>query len=191
VPKVLLAVLALSYTASGATCPSEMTYPLMYGPGDSEVNVLDMEIDASQNIWLGGQSKFVQSAVGEGFVMLVDKFGETLFSQTYASGASAGDIISKVAIVGNTYIAVGTSDTGTNSHFLLAFNATGHVIKNMVIATDTTKIANTASITELYMQGTEAHVVFDNSVVNVIDTAGVIVIVMLELADKAATFLEL
>jgi hypothetical protein len=146
----------------------------MYGPGDSEVNVMSMAIDASQNIWLGGQSKFVQTDVGEGFVMLVDKYGETLFSKTYASGASAGDIISKVAIVGTTYIAVGTSDTGTNSHFLLAFNATGHVIKNMVIATDTTKIANTASITDLYMQGTEAHVVFDNSVVNVIDTAGAI-----------------
>jgi hypothetical protein len=144
----------------------------MYGPGDSDVFVMDMKIDAAENILLGGQSKSIQTDVGEGFVMLVDKFGETLFSQTYASGASAGDIVHKVAIMGTTYIAVGTSDSGSNAHFLLAFNATGSVVRNMVIATDTGKIPLSASITQFYMQGTEAHIVFDNSVVNIIDMAG-------------------
>jgi hypothetical protein len=171
---VLFAVLALSYTALGDTCASELTYPLMYGPGDTEFFTMDMKIDASENILQGGLSKLVQTTVGEGFVMLVDKYGKAIFSKTYASGASDGDIVNKVAIRSNTYIAVGTSDNGTNSFFLLAFDSTGSVVKNLVIATDTNKIANTASITQMYLQGTEAHVVFDNSVVNIVDTAGTI-----------------
>jgi hypothetical protein len=170
---VLLAILALSYTAMGDTCPSELTYPLMYGPGDSEVFLMDMKMDATENILLGGLSKSIQTNVGEGYVMLVNKFGKALFSKTYASGASAGDIVNKVAIVGDTYIAVGTSDTGSNAFFLLAYDASGTEIKNLHIATDTGKIPNTASITQMYMQGTEAHVVFDNSVVNIVDTTGV------------------
>jgi hypothetical protein len=144
----------------------------MYGPGDSEVYLMDMAIDASENMLLGGLSKSIQKTVGEGYLMLVDKFGKALFSKTYASGASAGDIVNKVAVVGNTYIAVGTSDTGSNSFFLVAYDSAGTEIKNLQIATDTGKIPNTASITQMYMQGTEAHVVFDNSVVNIIDTAG-------------------
>jgi hypothetical protein len=131
-----------------------------------------MQMDSSENILLGGQSYLVQTTTGEGFVMLVDKYGEAAFSKTYASGASAGDVINKVAIVSTTYIAVGTSDTGTNAFFLLAIGATGTVSKNLLIATDTSKIANTAILNDLYLQGTEAHIVFDNSVVNIIDTSG-------------------
>ena len=145
---------------------------MLYGPGDSEVYIMSMEVDASENILVGGRSKLVQTTVGEGFVFLVDKYGEHLFSKTYASGASAGDVINKVDIVGTTYVAVGTSDTGTNTFFLLAISAAGVVSKNLVIAQDTSKIANTASIYQMYLQGTEAHIVFDNSVVNIIDVSG-------------------
>jgi hypothetical protein len=145
---------------------------MLYGPGDSEVYVMAMEVDASENILVGGRSRLVQTTVGEGFVFLVDKYGEHLFSKTYASGASAGDVVNGVGIVGTTYVAAGTSDTGTNTFFLLAINAAGVVSKNLVIAQDVTKIANTATIHQMYLQGTEAHIVFDNSVVNIIDVSG-------------------
>jgi hypothetical protein len=145
---------------------------MLFGPGNLEVLVMSMAVDTSERILLGGRSKLVQTSTGEGFVFLVDKYGEHLFSKTYASGASSGDIVNKVAIVSTTYIAVGTSNSGTNAFFLLAISATGTVSKNLKIATDTSKIANTASINQMYLQGTEAHIVFDSSVVNIIDTSG-------------------
>jgi hypothetical protein len=75
-------------------------------------------------------------------------------------------------VLSTTYIAVGTSDTGTNAFFFLAFDSAGVILKNLLIATDTSLVANTANINQLYLQGTDAHVVFDTSVVGVIDTAG-------------------
>jgi hypothetical protein len=146
----------------------------MYGPGDSDVIMMDMEVDSSERIFIGGQSKFIQ-AIGEGFVMLVDKWGEALFAKTYASGAAAGDIVNKVAEESNTYVAVGTSNAGaTNTFFLLNFGVTGTTIKNLLIATDVTKIANTASIMQLDMQGTLAIAIFDVNTCVIIDTAGAI-----------------
>jgi hypothetical protein len=146
----------------------------MYGPGDSDVLVMGMAIDTSENILLGGQSKFIQTTTGEGFVMLVDKWGEATFSKTYATGASNGDIVNKVVVeeTASTYIAVGTSDTGTNAFFFLAFNSAGTILKNLLIATDTSLVVATSQINQLYLQGTDAHVVFDTSVVGIIDTAG-------------------
>jgi hypothetical protein len=146
----------------------------MYGPGDSDVTFMDMEVDSTERIFIGGQSKFIQ-AIGEGFVMLVDKWGEAQFVKTYASGAAAGDIVNKVAEESNTYIAVGTSNAGaTNTFFLLSFGVTGTVNKNLLIATDATKIANTASIMQLDMQSTLAIVTFDVNTCVIIDTAGAI-----------------
>jgi hypothetical protein len=146
----------------------------MYGPGDSDVTFMDMEVDSTERIFIGGQSKFIQ-AIGEGFVMLVDKHGEALFAKTYASGAAAGDIVNKVAEESNVYIAVGTSNAGTtNTFFLLSFGVTGTINKNLLIATDVTKIANTASIMQLDMQGTLAIVIYDVNTCVIIDTAGAI-----------------
>jgi hypothetical protein len=147
----------------------------MYGPGDSDVVMMDMELDSIERIFIGGQSRFVQTTTGEGFVMLVDKWGEALFTKTYASGAAAGDVVNKVAEESNVYIAVGTSNAGTtNTFFLLTFGVTGTISKNLLIATDVTKIANTASLLQLDMQGTLAIVAFDINVVVIIDTAGAI-----------------
>jgi hypothetical protein len=146
----------------------------MYGPGDSDVVAMDMELDSTERIFIGGQSKFIQ-AIGEGFVMLVDKYGEALFTKTYASGAAAGDVVNRVAEASNVYIAVGTSNAGTsNTFFLLTFDTTGTVSKNLLIATDTSKIANTASLLQLDMQGTLAIVTFDVNTVVIVDTAGAI-----------------
>jgi hypothetical protein len=107
-------------------------------------------------------------------VMLVDKWGEAEFVKSYASGASAGDIINKVVVesTNSKYIAVGTSDTGTNAFFFLAFDSAGVILKNLKIATDPTLVASASIINQLYLQSTDAHIVFDTSVVAVIDTAG-------------------
>jgi hypothetical protein len=146
----------------------------MYGPGDSDVVAMDMELDSSENIFIGGQSKFIQ-AIGEGFVMLVDEWGEASFTKTYASGAAAGDIVNKVEVEGTNYIAVGTSNAGaTNTFFFLNFGATGTIIKNLLIATDVTKVANTASITQLDMQGPLAIVTFDVNTNIIIDIVGAV-----------------
>lgn len=144
----------------------------MYGPGDKDVTVMGMVVDSTENIFLGGQSKFVQTSTGEGFVMLVNKFGSSLFAKTYASGASSGDMVQKVFIESTSYIAVGTSSTGTNTFFILVLDNTGAVSKNLNIATDTAKIPNTATINQMHTYGTNAYVVFSNSVVNIIDTSG-------------------
>jgi hypothetical protein len=146
----------------------------MYGTGDSDVVAMDMELDSTERIFIGGQSKFIQ-AIGEGFVMLVDKYGEALFTKTYASGAAGGDVVNRVAEASNVYIAIGTSNAGTtNTFFLLTFGVTGTIIKNLLIATDVTKIANTANIMKLDMQGTLAIVTFDVNTVVIVDTAGAI-----------------
>jgi hypothetical protein len=132
-----------------------------------------MAIDTAENILLGGQSKFLQAA-GEGFVMLVDKWGEATFSKTFATGASNGDIVNKVVVeeTASKYIAVGTSDTGTNTFFFLAFDSAGAILKNLLIGTDPSLVVATSLINQLYLQGTDAHVVFDTSVAGIIDTAG-------------------
>jgi hypothetical protein len=146
----------------------------MYGAGASDVVVMSMAVDAAENILLGGQSKFIQTTTGEGFVMLVDKWGEATFSKTYATGASAGDIVNKVVVeeTASTYIAVGTSDTGTNAFFFLAFDSVGGILKNLIIATDFTSVAATSQINQLYLQATDAYVMFDTSVATIIDIAG-------------------
>jgi hypothetical protein len=147
----------------------------MYGPGDSDVVAMDMEVDSSERILIGGQSKFIQTTTGEGFVMLVDNAGAAQFVKTYASGAASGDVVNRVAEASNVYIAVGTSNAGaTNTFFLITFGVTGTISKNLLIATDVTKIANTASLLQLDMQGTLAIVTFDVNTVVIIDTAGAI-----------------
>jgi hypothetical protein len=163
----------------------------MYGPGDSDVVAMDMELDSTERIFIGGQSKFIQ-AIGEGFVMLVDKYGEALFTKTYASGAAAGDIVNRVAEESNAYIAVGTSNAGaTNTFFLLSFGVTGTVNKNLLIATDATKIANTASLLQLDMQGTLAIVTFDVNTVVIIDIAGTIADQYLGYANEVGTIIRM
>jgi hypothetical protein len=146
----------------------------MYGPGDSDVVVMSMAVDSTERVLIGGQSKFIQTTTGEGFVMLVNSAGAAQFVKTYATGASNGDIVNKVVMeeTSSTYIAVGTSDTGTNAFFFLIFDSAGVILKNLLIATDATLVAATSRINQLYLQGTDAHVVFDTSVGTIIDTAG-------------------
>jgi hypothetical protein len=164
----------------------------MYGPGDSDVVMMDMELDSTERIFIGGQSKFIQTSTGEGFVMLVDKYGEALFTKTYASGAAAGDIVNRVAEASNVYIAVGTSNAGaTNTFFLLTFGVTGTISKNLLIATDVTKIANTANLLNLDMQGTLATVTFDVNTVVIIDTAGAIADQYIGYATEVGTIIRM
>jgi hypothetical protein len=120
---VLFAVLALTYIAPVAWHHLG-EYPFLYGPGDIDVVVKSMVIDASENVLIGGQSKFIQTE-GEGFVMLVDIYGVAAFANTYASGATGGDEVHKVALQGDgsTFTAVGTSisigEGAHNTHFFL------------------------------------------------------------------------
>jgi hypothetical protein len=148
----------------------------LYGPGDIDVVVKSMVIDASENVLIGGQSKFIQTE-GEGFVMLVDIYGVAAFANTYASGATGGDEVHKVALQGDgsTFTAVGTSisigEGAHNTHFLLTFDNTGSpgIVKNFQLATDTGIIAASANIAEMYMQGTNAHVIYDTAVAEIVD----------------------
>jgi hypothetical protein len=146
----------------------------LYGPGDSDVVIKSMTIDATENILLGGQSFFVNTAAGEGFVMLVDHQGVAAFANTYSSGASGGDIVQKVALQGDgvTFTIVGTSTIGSaNTFFLLTFDNTGKpgIVKNIDLGTLTGQVANTANIAHMYMQGTNAHVIYDVVVAEIVD----------------------
>jgi hypothetical protein len=134
-----------------------------------------MVVDPTENIFIGGQSFFVNATVGEGFVMLMDKFGKSKFTKTYASTASNGDIVQKVALQGANYIAVGASLTGTSSKFfLLTFDDSGVLGKNLQLGTNTGRVAVTANIAHMYMQGTNAHIIYDTKDVEIVDTSGAV-----------------
>jgi hypothetical protein len=142
---------------------------MLYGPGTTDVVVKSMVIDSTENILIGGQSFFVNTAVGEGFVMLVDKYGLATFAQTYDSDAADGDIVQKVAMQGTTYTAVGTSLTdAANTYFLLTFNNAAAISKKFQIGTNA-KVVTSSGIAHMYMQGTNAHVIYDTKVAEVID----------------------
>jgi hypothetical protein len=147
----------------------------LYGPGDIDVVVKSMVIDASENIFFGGQSKFLQTN-GEGFVMLVDKKGVAAFAKTFTAGSAGGETVQKVALqgTGSIFIAaitITTSSSG-NFHFLLAFDTTGSIVKNYQIKRDANLIIATATIAEMYMQGNNAHVIYDTSIVEIVDMNG-------------------
>jgi hypothetical protein len=148
----------------------------LYGPGTTDVEVKSMVVETtSESILIGGKSKFIQTTEGEGFFMLVDKHGLATFAKTYASGATGGDIVQKVALQSTTYIAVGTSLTTavpSTKFFLLTFNNAGVIDKNLQLGTDTAKVAITANVAHMYMQGTDAHVIYDTQVAEIVDTAG-------------------
>jgi hypothetical protein len=144
----------------------------LYGPGTTDVEVKSMVIDSTENILLGGRSFFIQTTEGEGFVMLVDKHGKATFAKTYASSATGGDIIQKVALQGATYTAVGTSlttDGPSTKFFLLTFNNAGAIAKNFQLG-GSGKILDTASITHMYMQSTNAHIIYDTKFAEIVDT---------------------
>jgi hypothetical protein len=138
-----------------------------------------MVIDGSENVLIGGQS-FLETSTGEGFVMLVDKYGEVVFANTYNGDSSGNNTIHKVALQGDgtTFTAVGStlvveSNSGTPfySHYLLTFDNTGSegTVKNIKIGTDTDKVPTYTPINDMYMQGTNAHVIYGNRVAETVD----------------------
>jgi hypothetical protein len=107
-------------------------------------------------------------------VMLVDKTGVVVFANTYASGASSGDEVSKVALQadGSTFTAVGTSRPGvTRIHFLLTFDNTGGagIVKNIAIGSQSPTNVGSASIAKLYMQSNFAFIIYSTELVEVVD----------------------
>jgi hypothetical protein len=156
-----------------------LTYPLLYGPGTTDVVVNSMAIDASENVLIGGQSKFIQTN-GEGFLMLVDKYGEAVMTETIATGADEGDSVLKVALQGDgtTFTVVGTSTVSgmpnQNAHFILTLDSTGSagVVDYFLIGDLPIYVSSDASINDMYMQGTFAHIIYSEAVAEIVDLSG-------------------